>query len=256
MLCLQKIILYIKYKIIYEIRALFYLGKNKICPCCNGHFRKFLPFGINKRSQAMCPGCGSLERQRFAWLFLKENIFPKYPRPKILHIGPEYAIQNKLSIMKEVDYISIDLNSPLAMKKMNLMDLTFKNEDFDIVLCIHVLEHVIDDKKALREIFRVLKYGGCMINQSPINHKLPTTFEDISIISPQERENNFWQKDHLRLYGRDYKNLLENYGFIVKTQNPLHFFNKVVIKKHGLFPNDELYICLKKAGTHTKLFNN
>lgn len=131
-----------------------------MCPCCSGGFRKFFPFGIKPRSNAKCPGCGSLERHRLLCVYLKErtNIFSG--SLSILHVAPEYILQKKLSTLPNVRYLSIDLKSKLAIRKMDITKLTIPNNAFDTILVSHVLEHVEDDRRAMQELYRVLKPGG------------------------------------------------------------------------------------------------
>ena len=97
--------------------------------------------------------------------------------------------------------------------------MTFGNDEFDIVFCNHVLEHVNDDKKAMSEIYRVLRKNGYAILQSCIDYNRANTYEDSSIVTPEDREREFWQKDHIRLYGMDYAKRLEKAGFAVEENN-------------------------------------
>ena len=70
--------------------------------------------------------------------------------------------------MANLDYISADLESHLAVVKVDITNILYEDNSFDVILCSHVLEHVIDDQKAMRELFRVLKPGGWAILQVPI----------------------------------------------------------------------------------------
>ncbi len=123
--------------------------------------------------------------------------------------------------MKNLTYITADLESPLADVKLDVQDMPFKDQEFDVVICNHVLEHVPDDRKAIREIFRVLGHGGLAILQVPTDYSMDKTVEDATITDPLEREKRFRQKDHYRLYGRDYLNRLTDAGFIIKEENYL-----------------------------------
>ena len=141
------------------MRSLFYLGNNFVCPVCNGHFRKFLPYGLNPRPNAQCPRCGSLERHRLIWLYLQEKTNFFTAKLKVLHFAPERCFKNKFKSMPNLDYITADLDSPFADRKIDITDIPFEDETFDCVLCSHVLEHVLDDKKAIQEIYRILRGG-------------------------------------------------------------------------------------------------
>jgi SAM-dependent methyltransferase len=211
------------------LRPLWYVGNRYNCPCCGWHFRKFLPFGIKRRPNAQCPKCGSLERHRLLWLFVKSRTNLFSDNLKVLHFAPEYCLQRILRLMPNLDYVSADLDSPLATIKMDITNILFKDNSFDVILCSHVLEHIIDDYKAMRELFRVLKPGGWGILQTPIDSKRDKTFEDSRIVSPEERERFFGQSDHVRIYGRDYVDRLKEAGFEV-----------LLIPKEDLLNPDEL----------------
>ena len=229
------------------LRSLLYLGNNFICPCCGGHFKKFLPFG--NRPNFICPRDGSYKRQRLIWLYLKNktNFFSNNLR--VLHFGPEYCFQMNFKKMSNLDYISADLNSPEAMVKMDVTNILFKDDYFDVIICIHLLEHVLDDRKALKELYRVLKPGGWAIIQSPINSKLKKTFEDNRIIRPENRRYYFGQEDHVRIYGQDYKTRLENAGFIVKVDDFVKSLGAEKIQKYGLYEKEKIYFCIKSTIT-------
>jgi len=121
--------------------------------------------------------------------------------------------------MKNLAYVTADLESPLADVKLDVQDMPFDDREFDVVICNHVLEHVPDDRKAIAEIFRVLRHGGFAIMQVPTDYSREKTYEDDSITEPLEREKHFRQKDHYRLYGRDYLNRISEAGFILKEEN-------------------------------------
>ena len=184
------------------------------CPVCGSGFRKFLPYGRVSRANALCPSCLSLERHRLLWLYLqRETDFFEEPK-KMLHIAPEHCFIDRFKSLKHLDYITADLESPLAEVKMDIHDIPFEENTFDLIFCNHVLEHVEDDIQAMREMFRVLKPNGWAILQIPIFHPQPEeTQEDRSITDPNEREQVYGQSDHVRLYGKDYPNRIESAGF-------------------------------------------
>lgn len=225
---------------------LLYMGNRFICPCCNGHFRKFLPAGVKPRPNALCPRCGSLERHRLLWLYLRDrtNLFSNNII-KVLHFAPEHILQDLLSSLPNLDYISADLDSHLAMVKMDITNILYEDNSFDVILCSHVLEHVIDDQKAMKELFRVLKHGGWAILQSPIDIKRNKTFEDPGIVLPEDRERVFGQCDHVRIYGLDYKDRLEKAGFTVKVDGYVRELGVNIIQKYGLMKDEDIYFCTK-----------
>ena len=194
--------------------SVFYLGNSVSCNVCGRHYRKFLPYGRKARENALCPHCLSLERHRMMWLFLntKTNFFDGNLR--ILHIAPELCFIKRFEAIHGDNYITADIESPLAKVKLDVLQMPFAEAEFEVVFCNHVMEHVADDMQAMREIYRVLKPGGWGIIQVPLFYPLPeTTYEDSSIVAPAEREKAFGQDDHVRLYGKDYINRLRSAGF-------------------------------------------
>jgi SAM-dependent methyltransferase len=209
--------------IFMRFAAFFFRGDRVECPICSGHFRKFLPYGYNiVRSNVLCPKCLSLERHRLLWLYLKNRTDFFTASLKVLHVAPEQCFYKLFRKMQNLSYVTADLESPLADVKLDIQDMPFTDQEFDVVICNHVLEHVPDDRKAIREIFRVLKKGGFALLQVPTNYAMELTYEDPRITEPAEREKHFRQKDHYRLYGRDYLDRLAEAGFHIPDKNYLN----------------------------------
>jgi len=194
--------------------GLFYTGNNVTCPICNHHYRTFLPYGrIHPRPNALCPHCQSLERHRLIWLYLKEKTNFFSTPLSVLHIAPEACFMQRFEAQHGEGYVTADLESPLAKVKMDIHEMPFEDNRFDVVLCNHVLEHVADDIKAMEEIHRVLKPGGWALMQVPFFSPVPdTTFEDNTITDPKERERLFGQDDHVRKFGKDYPDRINQAG--------------------------------------------
>jgi SAM-dependent methyltransferase len=220
----------------------FLKGHNVQCPICNNSFRKFLPYGVNPRPNALCPKCLSLERHRLLWLYLTRKTDFFNQSYKVLHVAPEQVFFKLFKKQKNLDYITIDLESPLADIKMNLEEMTFSENEFDIVFCNHVLEHVTNDRKALSEIHRVLKKGGYAILQSCIDYNRDKTYEDPAITDPKDREREFWQKDHVRLYGMDYSTRLKQAGFNVEESHFITELTKEEIDSYKLSKDETIFI--------------
>ena len=163
-----------------KVLGLFYRGQDVTCPVCGKSFRKFLPYGrINPRENALCPNCLSLERHRLMWLYLKERTGFFKNGLHVLHIAPEACFIKRFEKIHGEKYITADIESPLAKVKMDIHQIPFEQNTFDVVLCNHVLEHVKDDIKAMNEIQRVLKPQGFAILQVPFFNPVPdATFED------------------------------------------------------------------------------
>lgn len=199
---------------------IYYRGTTYEDPIDGNTFRSFLPYGYeNPRENVLSPSTLSLERHRLLWLYLKEETDFFTTSLKVLHFAPEQAFYKRFRNLKNLNYVTTDLNSPLADVKADICNLPFEDNTFDVILCNHVLEHIPDDTKAMSELYRVLKSGGWGIFQIPQDLKRDKTFEDNSITDKVERAKIFGQYDHVRIYGRDYFDKLRTIGFMVDEVN-------------------------------------
>lgn len=212
------------------------------CPCCGGRYRKFLAYGRPRRNGARCPGCGSLERHRAIWLYLTQVVGVLDGPHRVLDVAPAPFISAGFQRATEIDYLSVDLESPLAMSRMDVTNLDLPDQAFDVVLCSHVLEHVPDDRAAMRELARVLRPDGTAILQTPWDPDLAVTDEDPSITDVAEREQRFGQSDHIRMYGRDLLDRLAEAGWRVSLVDPVATFGPDGVRRHGLAADDLLII--------------
>ncbi len=237
----------IRFSYIFVQVSRFLLKGNKVeCPVCGGKFRKFLPYGYQTvRENALCPKCLSLERHRLLWLFLQNKTGFFRDKLNVLHIAPEQSFYKRFKLLDNLKYYTADLESPLAEYKCDIQNMPFDNELFDIVLCNHVLEHVDNDKKALKEIHRVLRNGGFAILLSPVNFKRDTTFEDPSITDPKERTKIFGQYDHVRVYGNDYPERIQECGFRIEGENYLDTLDEKVKDRFKLPRLEFMYAYFK-----------
>ncbi len=209
-------------------------------------FSRFLPYGYEKqRDNVLSPSTLSLERHRLLWLYLKrETDFFSAPA-KVLHFAPEQAFYKRFRKMKNLDYITTDLNSPLADVKADICDLPFESNTYDIIFCNHVLEHIPDDNKAMQELYRVLKPGGMAILQIPQDLKREKTFEDDNITDRRKRAEIFGQYDHVRIYGRDYFDKLRAIGFKVKEVDYTLTLEAQEVNRFRLAQGEILPVCFK-----------
>ena len=237
----------IKYSfLITPILRIIFHGKRYTDPIDNSNYSKFLSYGYKRiRKNALCPGTLSLERHRLLWLYLDNETNFLNSSLKVLHVAPEQVFYKKFKKLKNWEYFTFDLNSPIADIKGDLTSTNFKDESFDLIICNHVLEHIKDDKSALNEIYRVLKYNGTSILQVPINVRREKTFEDSTIKSKIQREKYFGQYDHVREYGLDFKDRVEQSGFKVQMINYSKKISKDLIIKYGLMKNDLIPIAKK-----------
>jgi SAM-dependent methyltransferase len=226
-----------------KVMGVFYAGSDVECPICESKYKKFLPYGrINPRPNALCPSCLSLERHRLIWLYMKEKTNFFQEKLNVLHVAPEPCFMKRFEKIHGEKYITADIESPLAKVKMDIHQIPFGQNTFDVVLCNHVLEHVENDIKAMSEIKRVLKPGGWAIMQVPFFSPVPeTTFEDLSITDPREREKAFGQDDHVRMFGKDYAKRIERAG--LKAVEDRFVFNlpEEVRNKYGLAKGEVIY---------------
>jgi SAM-dependent methyltransferase len=220
-------------------------GNNVECPICGNKYKRFLPAGVAKRNNAVCPGCDSFERHRLLWLYVQDKITSKNSI-SLLHFAPEKSLKEKFSNINNIKYISTDLYESNVSVNSDIQNLPFKENAFDAVICSHVLEHIPDDKKGMKEILRVLKIGGWAVLQVPINEELEKTFEDPSIKSPLERLKYYGQEDHSRIYGRDYYQRLEHAGFLTKKDDFVKTFPPDKIKRYGLMEDEIICFVEKK----------
>lgn len=193
-------------------------GQRKTCPVCKETAERFMSYGSPPRLEARCPTCGALERHRLLWLFLTRETDFFDGRPKrVLHVAPEAVLESRFQTIPRIDYLTADLHDPQAMEVMDVTRIGHPDQSFDVIFCSHVLEHVEDDRQAMREFHRTLRDGGWAILLVPIT--ADHTVEDPSVTAPEERKRLFGQADHVRRYGPDYAERLREAGFSVSVRS-------------------------------------
>jgi SAM-dependent methyltransferase len=164
---------------------------------------------------------------------------------RMLHVAPENCFEPRLKRRLGANYLTADLHKE-AMIQMDIANIQFPDQSFDVVYCSHVLEHVPDDRKAMREFYRVLKNDGWAILLVPITAE--KTFEDPSVDKPEDRLRLFGQSDHVRRYGRDYVDRLREAGFHVNVADVSDLFGEREAIRMGLTDaSGEIYFCTKKG---------
>ena len=233
------------------ILGLFYLGQGKECPVCGCRRRKFLPYGyVSPRENALCPKCLALERHRLLWLWLlRESDLGRgaMALPRMLHIAPEVALMRRFRKMYASTperYITADLESPLADMHFDVQHIPLKDGEMDAIICNHIMEHVEDDRLAMRELYRILRHGGWGVVLSPVEREREHTFEDDTITDKDERTRIFGQYDHRRIYGRDYADRLREAGFEVMVIPYKDSFTPAEQERYAL-TDEDLYIVYK-----------
>ncbi len=217
----------------------------RTCPVCRKDSDNFLEYGAVPRADARCPKCGSLERHRLFWLYLgKRTALLSSPPRRALHVAPEQVFEREFRSLIGEGYLTADLFADNVDVKMDITDIRYPDESFDFIYCSHVLEHVPDDRKAMREFHRVLAGDGIAVLLVPIT--TDKTFEDPSVVDPDERLRLFGQKNHVRRYGPDYMSRLKEEGFTVEKITPGNLLTKREIHRMAITrAAGELYICTK-----------
>ena len=228
------------------ILAWWYRGDRYEDPIDGKKFRSFLPYGYGKvRENVLSPSTLSLERHRLLWLYLKNETSIFSNPPKLLHFAPEQCFYKRFRKSENINYITTDLNSPLADVKADICDLPFEDHEFDMILCNHVLEHIPDDLTAMGEIYRILKPGGMAVLQVPLENDRSLTYEDDTITDRKERAQIFGQYDHVRIYGMDYFERLSSVGFEVNAVDYTHQLTKEQVDRYRLAWGELIPVVIK-----------
>ncbi|RIA10271.1 methyltransferase family protein [Flavobacteriaceae bacterium MAR_2010_72] len=230
------------------------VGDAVFCPICQSSFKFFVPGGMNYRLHARCYHCNSLERHRLLFLYfdMKLKLFKTRTQLKVLHFAPERFFYDLFSNLEHIDYMPCDLfpefynyQGELKVEKVDMTNMPYRDKTFDFIFHNQVLEHIPNDQLAMKELYRVMKPGGSGVFQVPIDYTRARTYEDFSITSPEARQKAFGQHDHVRWYGRDYKQRLESVGFKVIEDDFVKQFSTDDISKYGLTSNELIYYCEK-----------
>ena len=232
-------------------REIAFAGNKIICPLCGFRAKSFLPGGLHtKRKNAKCPRCGCVERHRILWrFFINKNIVLNEVNKSLLHFAPEPALEKRLKAILP-KYKTSDFGTNYSDYSFDLTKINCPDNQWDYLICFHVLEHVCDDREAMREMYRVLRPGGTAFIQAPIwpseSHQ---TFENSNILDPRDRQITFGQDDHLRIYGLDIIDRLEESGFAVEIVRFSDFFHESEINLFALTNTSgisEVFFCCSK----------
>mgnify|MGYP001044189747 CR=1 FL=1 len=227
----------------HSLRKYRYIGGNVSCPVCHRHFNKFIPAG----NVGICPACSSGSRHRAIYLFLQRKTSFFEQKMKVLHFAPEHCFYKTFRAMRNLDYTSADLNSPRAMVKIDITQIPYPNNHFDVVISSHVLEHIPGDLLAMRELARIANNRGWSIHLAPIDYNREKTFEDPSVDTPEKKQEIYGHHDHKRIYGRDYAERLRSAGFHVEIFDPQDYLSSEEMKTYGVDINEKIYCCTKSG---------
>lgn len=218
--------------VIRKIRKQIYrIGSSVVCPVCGFSGRAFLPVG--KRRESMCPRCGAKERHRLLWYYITNKTGLTEGGNRILYFAPTGEIMHELSKNNNI-VITTDLTMDSVDVNADITRLPFDDGAFDAIICSHVLEHISDDCAAMCELRRVLAPKGDALIMIPKDKDREYTFEDDSIITPEERYREFGQSSHVRVYGRDFVDRLSESGFDVEVATYANSLGPDIVDKHGM----------------------
>jgi SAM-dependent methyltransferase len=227
------------------------------CNLCGNEAARFHPFGrdhsvidlhrivvAGRRRNAMCPHCAALDRERLVALYLQRRTTLFETGGAVLHVAPETGLARQFRQAARIRYVSVDLTNEvvMAMVRMDVSHLAFPSRSFDVAICNHVLEHVADDGAAMGELYRVLVPGGWAIVQVPMSLVDPQTYEDARWQSPAEREREFGQADHVRIYGADYCDRLQRHGFVVERSTAMTALGSDAVREHSLVGDEPIFV--------------
>jgi predicted SAM-dependent methyltransferase len=231
-------------------------GEAVQCAFCNGSYSRFLPFGEDwpilqaakvvgggRRQNALCPGCLSLDRERLLLEYLRRETAIGVRPLRVLHVAPERCLSLWLRAQPGVTYVAADLQSGDGIECMDVTNIQYAASSFDLILCSHVLEHVVDDRRAMSELWRVLTDHGIAILPVPMATALVKTFEDPGITTAEGRAWAFGQRDHRRLYApEDFCARLRAAGFTVSVYDAERELGDEHMRRAGLIRDEKVVI--------------
>lgn len=214
-------------------------GDSVQCPICEHSFDAFKD--APNRPNVVCWRCGSQERHRAQWLLFRQR--PELLRngSSLLHFAPEWSLHSKLSLIGGLRYVTADLHDPETDLRLDLQATGLPDAAYDAVICSHVLEHVADDHAAMYELRRIT-HRWCLV-MVPLDLHRERTYEDPAITAPAEREQAYWQHDHVRLYAPDIEQRLRRASFTVERIEPEHEFGPAMMQRCRLEPSDWIWLC-------------
>lgn len=212
----------------------FYKGNKYRCNMCGTELRNFEKL---ENGNLLCAICGSLPRTRRLWKLLSEEFLKE--DSAVLDFSPSRSLYRNLKKEPSIKYFSTDFeNEFIADFRYDITNISAESETFDLIICYHILEHIIEDEKAMNELFRVLKPGGYLLVQTPF--KKGDIYEDLTLTSESERQKFFGQKDHVRIYSvSGLEKRLQNSSFTIEVR---HFEGDEYL---GLTAGEKVIICCK-----------
>ncbi len=212
------------------------------CPLCDHAFDAFRDDW--NRHNALCWRCGSHERHRAQWLLLQRRPELLRDARSLLHFSPEYCLAERLRKVPSLRYVTTDLDTTqTADLRLDVTTLDLPDDAFDAILCSHVLEHVDDDARAMAELRRVTSPQGFCLVMVPLDMTRTATYEDSAITDPADRQREFLQFDHVRLYAPDIAGRLRTAGFEVETIDMTRELGEADTQRYRLLASDLIFLC-------------
>ena len=221
----------------------WYAGSAVVCPVCERTFSKW------KKNDQSCPYCHSGTRHKALILYLKSYLGKCRGQIETLLFAPDFGVEGWLRKHSQIKLTTADYSAPKVDHHWDITDIPVDNDSFDLILCSHVMEHVVNDARAYVELHRTLRTGGLLVLQVPYQRNAPHTDEDFSITDPKEREARFGQFDHVRIYGKDLLDRLEAAGFECDVRTAQELFGPEAIKNYGMW-NDVIFLCKSDVSVH------
>lgn len=228
-------------------RATFFVGRAQVCPVCGWHVRTFTRGGrsVRARYDGYCPRCNVKARHRRIWLYLQEHT-DLFDRPtRLFHVSPKYGFARRFARMPGIDHVGLDLvPGPHVRVVGDLTAVPLRSESFDAAICVHVLEEVVDDARAMGELHRLLVPGGWAVVTVPTRMDQPT-YEDWSITEPRDRKREFGERAHVRVYGRDLVERLASVGFDVEIDLAADV-DDTSRRRYGIRDDENIFLCRRR----------
>jgi SAM-dependent methyltransferase len=228
------------------VQSRTHAGDRVLCPVCDGHFSSFMTRHGHRNAQ--CPKCRSLVRHRALWLYLRDVLRVGEKPIRLLHLAPERGIERRLRALPAVDYVTADIDAALAAERVDVVSMPYPDASFDLVICSHVLEHVPDDRRAIGELYRVLRPGRTAIVVVPVRTEHTEEFLDPSP-SPAYPDGylRVGGHAHVREIGADYPDRLREAGFDVETTDYATAIPWSVRARFGIEPGQPFFVCVRPA---------
>lgn len=227
------------------------IGYCNICGCdvkewgyCGNDVKTKYTITGNGKRVGLCPHCQSYDRGRWFYFVLKNftSVFENGREMEILHFAPESQIESQLKKLGSCHYYTADIMEGAADYTIDMTDMPFEDYKFDYIIANHVLEHIEDEELAISELKRCIKKNGKIILSFPVTMDV-NTFEMQNLRNEEERIYYYGQNDHVRLYGKDFKEHLQKYGLKVDVYRPKELLSSEMIEKIQVIRDDNLLIC-------------